>query len=78
MWADGRTDMSQLIVAFRNFVNARKKNVFPKLFSHAKRQGLYRAFGLPPSALYFMRACDLAFLEHSVSCYSTLTVANGI
>jgi hypothetical protein len=62
-WTDGRTDrqtdMTKLIVAFRNFVNALKRTAFPKLCNHTKTSGV--AFGLPPSALYFRRACDLAF-----------------
>jgi len=63
-WTDGRTDrrtdMTKPIVAFRNFVNARKKTVFPKLYYHKKkRQGLRLV--CPPSALYFRWTCDLAF-----------------
>jgi hypothetical protein len=71
---DRQTDMTKLIVAFRNFVNARKRTVFPKLCNHTKTSGV--AFGLPPSALHFKRACDLAFA--AVSCYPTPTIANGI
>jgi len=67
MWVDGRTerqidrqtDMTKLIIAFRNFVNARKRTLFPKLYNHTKPSGV--AFGLPPLALYFRRVCDLAF-----------------
>ena len=62
-WTDGRrdrqTDMTKLIIAFRNFVNARKRTLFPKLYNHTKPSGV--AFGLPPLALYFRRVCDLAF-----------------
>jgi len=56
---DRQTDMTKVIIAFRNFVNARKRTVFPKLYNHTKPSGV--AFGLPPLALYFRRVCDLAF-----------------
>jgi hypothetical protein len=48
--------MTKLIVAFRNFVNVRKSS---EALQSQKRQGF--SFGLPPSALYYGKACDLAF-----------------